>query len=30
MKKFCTSLREHASNIISFENKKILPSTKKS
>ena len=30
MKKFCTSLREHASNIINFENKKMLPSTKKS
>ena len=30
MKKFCTSLGEHASNIINFENKKMLPSTKKS
>ena len=27
MKKFCDSLREHASNIIDFEKKKILPST---
>ena len=28
MKKFCDSLREHASNIIDFEKKKMLPSTK--
>ena len=25
MEKFCTSLREHAKNVIDFENKKILP-----
>ena len=25
MKKFCTSLREHATNEINFEKKKILP-----
>ena len=30
MKKFCTSLREHATNVINFEKKKILPLTKKS
>ena len=29
MKKFCTSLREHAKNIIDFEKKNILPLTKK-
>ena len=29
MKKFCTSLREHATNVINFEKKKILPLTKK-
>ena len=29
MKKFCTSLREHATNVINFENKKMLPLTKK-
>ena len=28
MKKFCESLREHAKNIIGFENKKMLPLTK--
>ena len=28
MKKFCTSLREHATNVINFENK-MLPLTKK-
>ena len=28
MKKFCESLREHAKNIIDFEEKKILPLTK--
>ena len=28
MKKFCTSLREHAKNIIDFEKKKVLPLTK--
>ena len=28
MKKFCTSLREHAKNIIDFENRKMLPLTK--
>ena len=28
MKKFCTSLREHATNVINFEKKKILPLTK--
>ena len=28
MKKFCTSLREHAKNIIEFEKKKKLPLTK--
>ena len=25
MKKFCSSLRDHATNIVNFENKKILP-----
>ena len=29
MKKFCSSLREHATNVIHFENKKMLPLTKK-
>ena len=29
MKKFCTFLREHATNIIDFEKKKMLPLTKK-
>ena len=29
MKKFCTSLREHATNLINFEKKKKLPLTKK-
>ena len=29
MKKFCTSLREHAKNITDFEKKNILPLTKK-
>ena len=29
MKKFCTFLREHATNVIKFE-KKMLPLTKKS
>ena len=28
MKKFCTSLREHAKNIIDFEKRKMLPLTK--
>ena len=28
MKKFCSSLREHAINIIDFEKKKMLPLTK--
>ena len=28
MKKFCTSLREHARNVIDFEQKKMLPLTK--
>ena len=28
MKKFCTSLREHAKNIIDFEKIKMLPLTK--
>ena len=28
MKKFCTSLREHAKNIIDFEKNKMLPVTK--
>ena len=30
MKKFCSFLKHHATNVISFEKKKILPSTKKS
>ena len=29
MKKFCTSLREHTTNVINFEIKKMLPLTKK-
>ena len=29
MKKFCTSLREHAKNVIDFEKKKMLLLTKK-
>ena len=29
MKKFCTSLREHATNLINFEKEKKLPLTKK-
>ena len=29
MKKFCTSLREHATNVINFEKEKMLPLTKK-
>ena len=28
MKKFCTSLKEHATNIINYERKKMLPLTK--
>ena len=28
MKKFCTSLRQHAKNVIDFEKKKMLPLTK--
>ena len=28
MKEFCSSLREHATNILNFENKQILPLTK--
>ena len=28
MKKFCTSLREHAKNIIDFKKRKMLPLTK--
>ena len=28
MKKFCTSLREHATIVINFEKKKMLPLTK--
>ena len=30
MKKFCTSLRGHDTNVINFEMKKILPLIKKS
>ena len=30
MKKSCTSLKEHAPNVINFEKKKIIPLTKKS
>ena len=29
MKKFCSSLREHATNVINFEKKQMLPLTKK-
>ena len=29
MKKFCESLREHAKNMINFENKKMLALTRK-
>ena len=29
MKKFCISLRKHATNLINFEKKKMLPLTKK-
>ena len=29
MNKFCTSLKEHATKIINFEKKKLLPLTKK-
>ena len=29
MKKFCEHLREHVKNVIDFENKKMLPLTKK-
>ena len=29
IKNFCTSLREHATNLINFEKKKLLPLTKK-
>ena len=29
MKKFCTSLREYAANVINFEKKKMLQLTKK-
>ena len=29
MKKICTSLREHATNVINFEKKKMLPLTKR-
>ena len=28
LKKFCTSLREHATNAINFEKKQMLPLTK--
>ena len=28
MKKFCTSVKEHATNVINFEKKKMLPLTK--
>ena len=28
MKMFCTSLREHATNVINFEKKELLPLTK--
>ena len=28
MKRFCTSLREHATNITNFQKKKMLPLTK--
>ena len=29
MRKFCTSLRQHVTNVINFEKKKILPLPKK-
>ena len=29
MKKFCSSLREHVTNVINSERKKMLPLTKK-
>ena len=29
MKKFCSSLRQHHTNVINFERKKMLPFTKK-
>ena len=29
IKKFCSSLKEHSTNIISFERKKVLPLTEK-
>ena len=29
MKKFCTSLREHATNVVNFEKKNMLPLTEK-
>ena len=29
MKKFCSSLRDNATNVINFEKKKLLPLTKK-
>ena len=29
VKKFCSSLREHATNVINFEKKKMLPLTKR-
>ena len=29
IKKFCTSLREHATNVINFKNKRMLPLTEK-
>ena len=29
MKKFCSLLREHATNVTNFEKKKVLPLTKK-
>ena len=29
MAKFCASLKEHATNVINFEEKKMLPLTKK-
>ena len=29
MKKFCSSIREHVTNVINIEKKKMLPSTKR-
>ena len=29
MKRFCSSLRKHATNVINFENTKVLPLTRK-